>query len=166
MNAKRSRKHSHRQPPRAMRCLYPVAVSKDERDMVASVIEGQGKVLVHGVAIAPGKPTIIGQCRGKPVIGLPGHPASAFIVLLAIVRHLITGMTGEIGNRERTTQATLAENVPSGTGTGRLRPRPGERWMATPVFGKSGLLNTLVRSTGVVRVPGECEGLKTGTKSR
>ncbi len=137
--------------------------SKDERDMVAAIIAEQGKVLVHGVAIAPGKPTIIGQCQGKPVIGLPGHPASAFIVLIAIVKHLITGMTGETGSSERTTRATLAENIPSARGREDYIRVVVDNGFAKPVFGKSGLLNTLVRSTGVVRVPAESEGLETGT---
>jgi len=55
--------------------------SKDERDLCAELIGECGEVLVHGVAIAPGKPTIIGRCMGKPVLGLPGHPASALVVL-------------------------------------------------------------------------------------
>jgi molybdopterin molybdotransferase len=137
--------------------------SKDDRDMVAAVIEEQGEVLIHGIAIAPGKPTIIGRCGKIPVIGLPGHPASAFIVLVAIVRHLFTGMTGETGSSIRTVQATLAQNVPSSKGREdyvRVVVRDG---IATPLFGKSGLLNTLVRSTGIVRVPAASEGLETGT---
>jgi molybdopterin molybdotransferase len=138
--------------------------SKDERDMVASIIAEQGNVLVHGVAIAPGKPTIIGRCGGKPVIGLPGHPASAFIVLMAIVGHLITEMTGEEVSRVRTTSAILAENVPSSRGREDYVRVVVDNGIATPVFGKSGLLNTLIRSTGVVRVPAESEGLETGTK--
>jgi molybdopterin molybdotransferase len=138
--------------------------SKDERDMVASIISEQGTVLVHGIAIAPGKPTIIGRCGGRPVIGLPGHPASAFIVLIAIVRHLITGMTGEKGVNERITLATLAENIPSNRGREDYVRVMVNNGIATPVFGKSGLLNTLVRSAGVVRIPAESEGLETGTR--
>jgi molybdopterin molybdotransferase len=137
--------------------------SKDDRDMVSAVIAELGSVLVHGIAIAPGKPTIIGRCGGKPVIGLPGHPASAFIVLIAIVRHLIVTMTGETGTSIRTLQAVLGQNVASSKGREdyvRVAVKDG---IATPLFGKSGLLNTLVRSTGVVRVPAEREGLETGT---
>jgi molybdopterin molybdotransferase len=137
--------------------------SKDERDMVSAIIDERGKVLVHGIAIAPGKPTIIGKCLGKPVIGLPGHPASAFIVLIAIVRHLITAMTGETGSSERTLQATLDQNVPSTRGREDYARVVVKNGIATPLFGKSGLLNTLVKSTGVVRVPAESEGLETGT---
>jgi molybdopterin molybdotransferase len=138
--------------------------SKDERDMVAAIIAERGTVMVHGIAIAPGKPTIIGKYDGKPVIGLPGHPASAFIVLIAIVRHMITAMTGETGCTLRTIQATLGQNIPSSKGREdyvRVAVRDG---IVTPLFGKSGLLNTLVRSTGVIRVPAESEGLETGTR--
>lgn len=137
--------------------------SKDDRDMVAAIIAEHGTVLVHGIAIAPGKPTIIGQCNGKPVIGLPGHPASAFIVLIAIVCHLITAMTGETGSSMRTLQATLGQNVSSSKGREEYVRVAVIDGTATPLFGKSGLLNTLVRSTGVVRVPAESEGLETGT---
>ncbi len=138
--------------------------SKDDRDMVAAIIAERGRVLVHGIAIAPGKPTIIGQCDRKPVIGLPGHPASAFIVLIAIVRHLIIAMTGETGSTVRTLQAVLDQNIPSSKGREDYVRVAVHDGIATPVFGKSGLLNTLVRSTGVVRVPAESEGLETGTR--
>ena len=138
--------------------------SKDDRDMVAAIIAERGSVLVHGIAIAPGKPTIIGKYEGKPVIGLPGHPASAFIVLIAIVRHLITAMTGETGNSMQTHRATLGQNVPSSKGREDYVRVAVQNGIAIPLFGKSGLLNTLVRSTGVIRVPAESEGLETGTQ--
>ena len=137
--------------------------SKDDRDMAAAVIAGQGEVLVHGVAIAPGKPTIIGRCGTVPVLGLPGHPASAFVVLFVIGRHLLDGMMGITGAVVVTVPATLALNVPSARGREdyvRVSLKDG---IATPLFGKSGLLNTLVRSDGVIRVPAESEGLETGT---
>jgi molybdopterin molybdotransferase len=137
--------------------------SKDDRDMVAAIIAEKGEVLIHGVAISPGKPTIIGRCGKIPVIGLPGHPASAFIVLIAIVRHLILGMTGEKGSRLRTLQATLSQNIPSQKGREDFIRVAVADGIATPLFGKSGLLNTLVRSTGVVRIPAASEGLETGT---
>ena len=138
--------------------------SKDERDMVAAVIGGEGTVLVHGVAIAPGKPTIIGKFSEKPVIGLPGHPAAAIVVLVAIGSRLIAAMTGESSSSARTTGAVLSENIPSVRGREdyvRVAVKDG---VATPLFGKSGLLNTLVRSTGLVRIPADCEGLETGTR--
>jgi molybdopterin molybdotransferase len=137
--------------------------SKDDRDMAAAIIAEQGEVLVHGVAIAPGKPTIIGQCGTVPVIGLPGHPASAFIVLVVIGRHLLEGMTGDLWTAPVSVPARLAMNVPSAKGREdyvRVALKDG---IATPLFGKSGLLNTLIRSDGIVRVPAGSEGLETGT---
>jgi molybdopterin molybdotransferase len=135
--------------------------SKDERDNTAAVIAELGEVLVHGIALAPGKPTIIGTARGKPVIGLPGHPASAFVVLTAIVDHLLAAMLDTTVSR-RAVRARLTQNVPSARGREdyvRVSVRDGE---ATPVFGKSGLLNTLVQSEGLVRVPASSEGLEVG----
>jgi len=136
--------------------------SKDDRDMAAAVIAERGKVLIHGVAIAPGKPTIIGQCGTVPVIGLPGHPAATFIVLVAIVRYLLGDLTGSAAPAPVTVTAKLAMNVPSTKGREdyiRVFVKDG---IATPLFGKSGLLNTLARSNGIIRVPAESEGIETG----
>ena len=133
--------------------------SKDERDATATVIADLGEVLVHGIAIAPGKPTIIGVARGKPVIGLPGHPASAYVVLVAIVDHLLAAMRRTWISR-RTLRARLTQNPPSARGReDYVRSASGR---ATPVFGKSGLLNTLVQSEGLVRIPATSEGLEVG----
>jgi len=137
--------------------------SKDDRDMTAGVIAAKGEVIVHGIAIAPGKPTIIGRIAGKPVIGLPGHPASAFVVLIAIVRPLIDTMLGLERPQLRTRKATLTENVPSQRGREEYVRVRVEGEMATPLFGKSGLLNTLVRSDGLVRIPAGYEGLEKGS---
>jgi molybdopterin molybdotransferase len=138
--------------------------SKDDRDMTAGVIAARGTVLVHGIAIAPGKPAIIGRIGGKPVIGLPGHPASAFVVLIAIVRPLLDRMLGQKCSRLRTLQATLAENIPSQRGREEYVRIRVEGGIATPLFGKSGLLNTLVKSDGLVCIPAGAEGLEKGSR--
>jgi molybdopterin molybdotransferase len=137
--------------------------SKDDRDMTAGVIASRGEVLIHGIAIAPGKPTIIGRIAGKPVFGLPGHPASAFVVLIAIVRPLLDRMLGLEKHLLRTVKATLAENIPSQRGREEYIRVRLEHDMATPLFGKSGLLNTLVKSDGLVCIPAGYEGLEKGS---
>lgn len=135
--------------------------SKDARDVCAAAIEELGEVLVHGIAIQPGKPTIIGVVRGKPVIGVPGHPASAFIVLTVIVRPFLE----EMSQRKvvaKVVRAKVAQNIPSAKGREeyvRVTLRNGS---VTPLFGKSGLLNTLIGSEGVVRIPAHREGLEAG----
>ncbi|NMB77848.1 MAG: molybdopterin molybdotransferase MoeA [Methanomicrobiales archaeon] len=137
--------------------------SKDDRDMTAGTIAAQGEVLVHGIAIAPGKPTIIGRVANKPVFGLPGHPASAFVVLVAIVRPLLDRMLGMEKSLQRTARATLAVNVPSQRGREEYVRVRVENGIATPLFGKSGLLNTLVRSDGLVCIPAGAEGIEQGS---
>jgi molybdenum cofactor synthesis domain len=138
--------------------------SKDDRDMTAAVIAGMGEVFVHGVAIAPGKPTVIGKAGTVPAIGLPGHPAATFVVLLAIVRHLLDGMTGNAAPDPVTIPATLAINVPSTKGREDFLRVTLKDGVATPLFGKSGLLNTLARSDGILRVPAESEGFEKGSR--
>jgi molybdopterin molybdotransferase len=136
--------------------------SKDDRDMTADLIRESGEVLIHGIAIAPGKPTIIGKANGRPVIGLPGHPASAFIVLLVIARPLLSRMTGQHAPELLTKRLVLGKNIPSTRGREdyvRVRIREGK---VHPEFGKSGLVNTLIRSDGLVRVPSGVEGLEEG----
>lgn len=138
--------------------------SKDDRDMSAAIIAELGEVLVHGVAIAPGKPTVIGRCGTVPVVGLPGHPAATVVVFVAIVRHLIEGMTGIANPSVVTVPATLKTNVPSTKGREdyiRVSLRNG---IATPLFGKSGLLNTLANSDGLLRIPAESEGIESGAR--
>jgi molybdopterin molybdotransferase len=136
--------------------------SKDERDLTAGMVKSRGEVLVHGISIAPGKPTIIGKADNRPVIGLPGHPASAFIVLLVVVRHLLNAMTGDTSTISHIFRGTLIGNIPSAKGREEyVRVRITEKGIV-PLFGKSGLLNTLVRSDGVVRIPAGSEGIEEG----
>ena len=135
--------------------------SKDDRDATARVIADLGRVLVHGIAISPGKPTIIGEIQHHPVIGLPGHPSSAFMVMRAICAPLLAVMSG-VTLPEQTNPATLDAGIPSAKGREdyvRVKVRDG---VATPLFSKSGLLHTLVESEGYVRVPAESEGFETG----
>jgi molybdopterin molybdotransferase len=134
--------------------------SKDDRDMSADIIREAGEVRVHGIAIAPGKPTILGRAGEKPVIGLPGHPASAYIVLMVIGQPMLSVLAGESSYPRYTTRAVLGENIPSTRGREdyvRVVMKDRTAW---PLFGKSGLLNTLVESHGVVRIPAGSEGLE------
>ena len=134
--------------------------SKDDRDMTAQVIAGRGEVLVHGIAIAPGKPTIIGRIKNIPVFGLPGHPGSAYVVFRVIVVPVLDRMLGQKKTCMITTRATLGTNVPSQKGREEYVRVRLENDIAYPVFGKAGLMNTLVASDGLIRIPSGCEGLE------
>ncbi len=150
------------------------------RDVALQVVNDLGPpgVLVHGVAVKPGKPVIIGVCRGKPVFGLPGHPVSALVSLNLFVRYALDALTahaaGDVGllgplsaAREIWVPARLSRNVSSAPGREdhvrvRLFEKDGTVW-AEPVLGKSGLITTMVRSDGEVVVPLESEGLIEGS---
>ncbi|MEN6609270.1 MAG: gephyrin-like molybdotransferase Glp [Methanoregulaceae archaeon] len=137
--------------------------SKDDRDMTVQVIAGLGEVRIHGIALAPGKPTIIGRIGKAPVLGLPGHPGAVFVVMSVIGKALIGKMTGLDISRPKTTRATLSVNIPSQRGREEYIRVHLENGTAYPLFGKSGLLNTLVRSDGMIRIPDLCEGLEQGS---
>jgi molybdopterin molybdotransferase len=135
--------------------------SKDVRDLAASVIAEKGEVLIHGIGIAPGKPTIIGRAGGRPVIGLPGHPASASVILYTLAGPLLSVMSGSQGVEKRVS-VVLAENIPSQKGRVEFVRVRIEGGRAFPRFGKSGLLNTFAGSDGLVRVPAGREGFEAG----
>ncbi len=138
--------------------------SKDDRDITADVIGSLGEVLAHGMALAPGKPTIIGKIGHAPVIGIPGHPASTRVVLAVLAAPLLQSLSGCTGRREAKQKAVLTRNIPSERGREeyvRVKLLGDE---AVPLFGKSGLLNTLVESDGLIRILQGCEGLEAGSE--
>jgi molybdopterin molybdotransferase len=138
------------------------------RDLTANAINrlGQPGVLVHGVAIRPGKPTILAVCDGKPVFGLPGNPVSCINIFRRFVIPTIRLSMAARPLPVYTTRARLARNIPAASGRAdfvrvRLEERGGETW-AVPVFGKSNLIFTLVRSEGGVEVPLNSNGIPAG----
>ncbi len=140
------------------------------RDMTSQVIDqlGQPGVLVHGIGLKPGKPTILSVCAGKPVFGLPGNPVSAMVVFDLIVRPTLWRLQGGRPPTRSRVPARLARNVSSVTGRMqvvpvRLAEREGELW-ADPVFGKSNLIFTLVKADGHITVPLDQAGLAAGEK--
>jgi molybdopterin molybdotransferase len=145
--------------------------SVGERDLmveVASSLE-DAEVLVHGVAINPGKPTLLARVGAKPVLGLPGHPVSAMVVAMVFLVPFLRFLEGEpmkpgpLGPRVR---ASLATSVPSAQGRAdfvRVRIEAGDQgFIAHPVFGKSGVVSTMVRAHGLVPVHTHSEGLARG----
>jgi molybdopterin molybdotransferase len=135
------------------------------RDLTVHAIDKLGPpgVLVHGVAIRPGKPTILAACAGKPVFGLPGNPVSCINIFQRFVTPTIRLLLGAGPLPMRTVQARLARNIPAVSGRAdyvrvRLEQRSGETW-AVPVLGKSNLIFVLVRSAGVVEVPLNSNGI-------
>ncbi|HJO80854.1 MAG: molybdopterin-binding protein [SAR202 cluster bacterium] len=149
--------------------VFSAGSSVSSRDMTADVIEmlGEPGVLVHGISIRPGKPSIVGVIDGKPVFGLPGNPVSAMVVFGLLVRPTIYLLSGcAEPPRPATIRARLVRDIASQTGREdhvpvKLSMTDGVQ-QADPVFGKSNLIYTLVRSDGMVTVPIDDGGLYAG----
>jgi molybdopterin molybdotransferase len=147
--------------------------SASVRDLTAQVIDALGKpgVLVHGVSVRPGKPTILGVCDGKPVVGLPGNPVSALVIAGLFVTPVIYGFLGREANRiPEVVDAVLTVNLASQAGREdfvavSLEEKDGQ-FLAEPVYGKSNLIFTHVRAHGLVRVAADANGLPAGMKVR
>jgi len=138
--------------------------SAGARDMTSRVIEAEGELLLHGIAMKPGKPTILGVVGGKPVFGLPGHPVAAYLVTELFVRPLIADFMGASVKRY-TTKALLSEAVSSNHGRAEyIAVRLDDDGNAHPVRGKSGLIASLAGVDGYICVPRDCEGFSEGTQ--
>ncbi len=143
------------------------------RDYTERLISEGGKVLFHGVAMKPGKPMLAGMVEGKPVFGLPGHPAAVavcFDVFVKPVLRRLAGRAGSLRDRAGTVQARLSKGVGSGAG-GRtqyirvaLFEKDGGLW-AEPVLGPSGLIRTLVHADGVIIIPAGRPGMNRGEEA-
>jgi molybdopterin molybdotransferase len=139
------------------------------RDLTNAVIEKLGSpgIVQHGLAVKPGKPTIIAACDGKPVIGLPGNPASAMAVARQTLPPILRYLTGQPTPRRSSIKATLSANIASTTGredTIAIRLIDSDEGViAEPVFGKSNLIYTLINADGYLHVPLNSNGLKAGT---
>jgi molybdopterin molybdotransferase len=142
--------------------------SVSARDHTAGVIGALGApgLLVHGVAIHPGKPTIIAVAGARPVFGLPGNPVSAMIAFGLFVAPALRRLQGAPEADPPPIQAVLTLNVASKPGREdfvpvRLERRDGAL-RAEPVFGKSNLIYTMAHADGLVRVPLDLSGLYAG----
>ena len=139
-------------------------------DLTSNVIEklGEPGVLVHGVAIKPGRPTILAVADGIPIIGLPGNPVSALLIAKIFVSPLIQHLLGIEGAApEAQLIAKLSINLNSQAGREDYIPvnlvREDDHWIAEPVFGRSNLIFTLVRAGGLIRIPPQVTGLPAGS---
>ena len=139
------------------------------KDYTTDVIQSLGDpgVFVHGISIKPGKPTILSVAGGKPIIGLPGHPASAMIIFQLFGSRIFQRLAGEeIEQKPNRIYAKITKNIASAPGrSDYIRVKLFEKdneWWAEPIIGKSGLIITLVKSDGIVEIVSEKEGISQG----
>ena len=140
------------------------------RDFTIEVLSAlpESEILVHGISISPGKPTILAKVRDKAFWGLPGHVVSAMVVFSTVVRPFIEQISGLRNSRQFSVPALLSRNLSSAQGRVdyvrvRLIEKGGTLW-AEPVLGKSGLINTMVKADGLISIGINTEGLDKGTE--
>ncbi|MFN3491009.1 MAG: gephyrin-like molybdotransferase Glp, partial [Anaerolineales bacterium] len=153
--------------------------SASTRDITAEVINQLGApgVLVHGINTRPGKPTILGVCSGKAVIGLPGNPVSALVNGYLFVAPVVEKLLGVLPKPKASVQAKLTVNLPSQAGREDWFPVKlaisGQRsaisaqqsavgYEAIPIFGKSNLIFSLASADGLLKIHPDATGLSAG----
>ena len=138
-------------------------------DHTASIIAELGTVLVHGVAIRPGHPVVLGIAENKPIVGLPGYPVSTALTAEIFIKPLITTSAGN-GHHliENQIPAIITRKVNSQMGEDEfLRVKLGKvgnKTVATPLQRGAGVIMSLVRSDGFVKIPRFAEGLDYGSQ--
>lgn len=143
--------------------LVSGGTSVGEKDNLPLLIEELGQIFVHGIAIKPGKPTIIAQIDGKPVYGLPGNPVAAFFMFHALIKPLLASLSnGQV--EQITLGARLTRAVSSNHGREEVILVWLEGEQATPVPSKSGLISTVSKANGYFLIPRDQEGLASGEK--
>ena len=130
------------------------------KDAACRIIESVGTLLLHGIAIKPGKPTILGKAGEKPIVGLPGHPVAAYFITKLFVQPLLGRLTGR-DMTAYTVTAKVAESISANHGRAqyhccRLTKLDGQLY-AQPIRGKSGLITTLAGADGYFCIDRDCE---------
>lgn len=143
--------------------LINAGSSAGSKDFTAMTVRELGEILVHGVAMMPGKPTILGTVAGKPVIGNPGYTVSATLSFTQFVRPLLFSLQGLRQPEVKKIKVRPSRDIPSKLGIEEfLRVnigRVGEKSVATPLPRAAGSITTLTRSEGILRIPALTEGI-------
>jgi len=132
------------------------------KDATCRIIEKLGTLLLHGIAMKPGKPTIMGKAGMKPIVGLPGHPVAAYFVTKLFVLPLISRLEGR-NFRRYGVKARLTESIGANHGRAQYQSVHLERHQgvlyASPIRSKSGLITNLAGAEGWFCIERDCEGL-------
>lgn len=139
--------------------------SKGTKDYTNSVIENLGEVFVHGIAIKPAKPAILGEISGKPIIGMPGYPVACHTILREIVIPILSWYGLCVSEHQKVT-ARLAGSLHSEIGIDEFVlvtiGKISDNWVALPLSRGSGVQMSLVRSNGYITIPSSVEGFEAG----
>jgi molybdenum cofactor synthesis domain-containing protein len=143
--------------------------SAGTEDFTPNVLEELGELLVHGITVMPGKPTLLAAAKDKPIVGIPGYPVSAVVSFREFVRPLLFQLQGMKTPEQETVAAVLGRKLPSKPGLEEhVRVILGEvdnRAVAIPLSGGAGMMTSLVRADGILRIPPEISGYSENEKA-
>jgi len=144
--------------------------SAGSEDFTVKLIAELGEVLVHGIATRPGKPAILGIVDGKPVLGIPGYPVSAYFVFETFAKPLIRKFLKQVVLPKNKAEAVLSRRIVSSLKhTEYVRIKLGmveDKLIATPLNRGAGATMSLVRADGILTIPRNSEGIEAGEKVR
>ena len=140
--------------------------SAGSEDYTARIVADLGQLCVHGIAIRPGHPVILGVAQGKALVGIPGYPVSAALTFDLLVKPLLYRWQGQLPPERPTIQAQLTRKVLSPMGEDEfLRVtvgKVGDKIVATPLAGGAGVISSLVKADGILTIPRFSEGHHAG----
>ncbi len=143
--------------------------SAGSEDFTPTVLSELGELLVHGVTVMPGKPTLLAALQNRPVIGIPGYPVSAVISFREFVGPLLYQIQGLQAPDTVKAEAFMGRKLPSKPGLEEhvrvILGKVGERVVAIPLAGGAGMMTSLVRADGILRIPPEVSGYSEGEKT-
>lgn len=135
-------------------------------DYTKDIIEELGTVLVHGIAVKPGKPAVLGAVGNVPVIGLPGYPVSAVVIMNEIVREVIAFYCNQGSVKKRTVKAKLGRRVVSSLKYEEFirvtLGKVGDTLVAVPISGGAGVITSFTKADGILKVSQDLEGIEAG----
>jgi putative molybdopterin biosynthesis protein len=142
--------------------------SAGTEDYTSKLVKELGELFVHGIATKPGKPTILGTIKNKPIIGIPGYPVSAYFVFDMFAKPIIKRYQGQYVESATTAEAILSKRMVSSLKHKeyvRIKlGRVGDKLIATPLNRGAGVTMSLVRADGVLVIPKNSEGFEAGEK--
>ncbi|MDP1992675.1 MAG: molybdopterin biosynthesis protein [Syntrophales bacterium] len=143
--------------------------SAGSEDFTPALLEGLGELLVHGITVMPGKPALLAEIAGRPVIGIPGYPVSAAVAFREFTRPLLFIMQGLTPPEYDRVEVTVGRKIPSKLGLEEhvrvIIGNVGGKAVATPIAGGAGVITSIMRADGIIRIPQEVSGLSEGEKA-
>ena len=142
--------------------IFSGGSSVGERDLMVDALQAAGEVIFHGIAVKPGKPTILGRVAGKPVVGMPGNPTSclsnAYVLLIPMLRQ-IARLPEYV---PRTVKVPLSRRVVSTTGRHQIYTVRVTEGMAVPAFKGSSDITSMANADGYIEIPAQTDIVEAG----